>query len=243
MGSVCAHAVPSRTQHSHQHSVVPLCVQQQRISPAPINTCINRGQTQRVSALVADKAAESNSTVGTQPRPLKVLIAGAGIGGLVLAVALMKQGVDVAVFERDLTAIRGEGKYRGPIQVRQHIRRLRQHIRRLLGLISVTMAISTLLITAYIFNSTAAVWLLLLGGTWRHMGVASLAMQAYLQHSASSSNHALKNLGSLVPSSVPRLSNARNPDVMCSLTGQGSHLCCVDVGWPLEGSSNTVLRI
>jgi hypothetical protein len=37
----------------------------------------------------------------------------------VLAVALLKQGVDVKVFERDLTAIRGEGKYRGPIQVRE----------------------------------------------------------------------------------------------------------------------------
>jgi 2-polyprenyl-6-methoxyphenol hydroxylase-like FAD-dependent oxidoreductase len=48
-----------------------------------------------------------------------VIIAGAGIGGLVLAVALLKQGVDVKVFERDLTAIRGEGKYRGPIQVRE----------------------------------------------------------------------------------------------------------------------------
>ena len=47
----------------------------------------------------------------------KVLIAGAGIGGLVLALALLKKGFDVQIFERDLTAIRGEGKYRGPIQV------------------------------------------------------------------------------------------------------------------------------
>ena len=47
----------------------------------------------------------------------KVLIAGAGIGGLVLAVGLLKKGLDVQIFERDLTAIRGEGKYRGPIQV------------------------------------------------------------------------------------------------------------------------------
>ena len=31
--------------------------------------------------------------------------------------ALIKRGYPVQVFERDLTAIRGEGKYRGPIQV------------------------------------------------------------------------------------------------------------------------------
>ena len=48
----------------------------------------------------------------------RVLIAGGGIGGLVLAVGLLKKGFDVQVLERDLTAIRGEGKYRGPIQVR-----------------------------------------------------------------------------------------------------------------------------
>ena len=46
-----------------------------------------------------------------------VVIAGAGIGGLVLAVSLLKRGFKVKVLERDLTAIRGEGKYRGPIQV------------------------------------------------------------------------------------------------------------------------------
>jgi len=49
----------------------------------------------------------------------RVLITGGGIGGLVLAVGLLKKGFDVHVFERDLTAIRGEGKYRGPIQVRR----------------------------------------------------------------------------------------------------------------------------
>ncbi|KAG1671989.1 hypothetical protein FOA52_013362 [Chlamydomonas sp. UWO 241] len=53
-------------------------------------------------------------------RPLRVLIAGAGIGGLVLAVALLKKGFHVTVFERDMTAIRGEGKYRGPIQVQSN---------------------------------------------------------------------------------------------------------------------------
>lgn len=47
----------------------------------------------------------------------KILIAGAGIGGLVLAVGLLKRGFEVKVFEKNITAIRGEGKYRGPIQV------------------------------------------------------------------------------------------------------------------------------
>lgn len=48
---------------------------------------------------------------------MKVIIVGAGIGGLVLAVGLLKRGFEVVVLERDMTAIRGEGKYRGPIQV------------------------------------------------------------------------------------------------------------------------------
>jgi hypothetical protein len=51
-------------------------------------------------------------------RPVRVLVAGGGIAGLVLAVALLKKGLDVRIFEQDVTAIRGEGKYRGPIQVR-----------------------------------------------------------------------------------------------------------------------------
>ena len=34
-----------------------------------------------------------------------------------LAVGLLKRGFDVKVFEKNITAIRGEGKYRGPIQV------------------------------------------------------------------------------------------------------------------------------
>nr|ART29442.1 chloroplast zeaxanthin epoxidase 1 [Lobosphaera incisa] len=50
----------------------------------------------------------------------RVLIAGGGIGGLVLALALLKKGFDIQIFERDLTAIRGEGKYRGPIQVQSN---------------------------------------------------------------------------------------------------------------------------
>jgi len=50
----------------------------------------------------------------------KVVIAGAGIAGLTLALGLLKQGIRVQVLERDLTAVRGEGKLRGPIQIQSN---------------------------------------------------------------------------------------------------------------------------
>lgn len=53
-------------------------------------------------------------------KKLKILVAGGGIGGLVLALAAKKRGFEVLVFERDLSAIRGEGQYRGPIQVQSN---------------------------------------------------------------------------------------------------------------------------
>ncbi|CAB4268034.1 unnamed protein product [Prunus armeniaca] len=50
-------------------------------------------------------------------RKLKILIAGGGIGGLVLALAAKHKGFEVQVFEKDLSAVRGEGQHRGPIQL------------------------------------------------------------------------------------------------------------------------------
>lgn len=46
-----------------------------------------------------------------------MLIAGGGIGGLVLALAAKHRGYEVKVFEKDLSAVRGEGRHRGPIQL------------------------------------------------------------------------------------------------------------------------------
>lgn len=98
------------------------------------------------AALTADQQDISFALPPNADRKPKILIAGAGIGGLVrfgvldsstdgllvgggswcttcvlytqvLAVGLLKKGFEVQVFERDMTAIRGEGKYRGPIQV------------------------------------------------------------------------------------------------------------------------------
>lgn len=53
-------------------------------------------------------------------RNMTILIAGGGIGGLVLALTAKKKGFKVIVFEKDLSAIRGEGQYRGPIQIQSN---------------------------------------------------------------------------------------------------------------------------
>lgn len=62
----------------------------------------------------------SQNNGASKKKNLKVLIAGGGIGGLVFALAAKNRGFDVSVFEKDLSAIRGEGKYRGPIQIQSN---------------------------------------------------------------------------------------------------------------------------
>ncbi|XP_057970191.1 zeaxanthin epoxidase, chloroplastic [Malania oleifera] len=59
---------------------------------------------------------------GTPPPPkkLRILVAGGGIGGLVFALAAKRKGFEVVVFEKDVSAIRGEGQYRGPIQIQSN---------------------------------------------------------------------------------------------------------------------------
>lgn len=57
---------------------------------------------------------------GEPRKKLRILVAGGGIGGLVFALAAKRKGFEVVVFEKDLSAIRGEGQYRGPIQVQSN---------------------------------------------------------------------------------------------------------------------------
>lgn len=116
-------ACPSARSVLRSSSAAPPSAQARQQLPVGFGAACTsfRRHIQPVSVVVsAEKAPDSVSSSALQARPLKVLIAGAGIGGLVLAVALIKKGIDVAVFERDLTAIRGEGKYRGPIQVQSN---------------------------------------------------------------------------------------------------------------------------
>lgn len=79
--------------------------------------CLRGRKSLSCSASAAVAPAEHEAARPTPPAPLKVIVAGAGISGLSLAVGLLNKGYEVLVLERDLTAIRGEGKYRGPIQV------------------------------------------------------------------------------------------------------------------------------
>jgi zeaxanthin epoxidase len=70
------------------------------------------------------KSTQSVAEIGGdqthQKKQLKVLVAGGGIGGLVFALAAKRKGFEVVVFEKDLSAIRGEGQYRGPIQIQSN---------------------------------------------------------------------------------------------------------------------------
>lgn len=93
------------------------------------------GQSQRkrskyVKAAVAEsleaspaaRSGHAGDEIPQRPpeKKLRVLVAGGGIGGLVFALAAKKKGFDVVVFEKDLSAIRGEGQYRGPIQIQSN---------------------------------------------------------------------------------------------------------------------------
>lgn len=62
----------------------------------------------------------SSADVRNGIRPPRIIVAGGGIGGLVFALAAKNKGMDVKVMERDLSAIRGEGQYRGPIQIQSN---------------------------------------------------------------------------------------------------------------------------
>jgi len=84
------------------------------------------GQTKKakyVKAVVAESSPAAKSSPdgdGSSGKKLRVLVAGGGIGGLVFALAAKRKGFDVVVFEKDLSAVRGEGQYRGPIQIQSN---------------------------------------------------------------------------------------------------------------------------
>ena len=60
---------------------------------------------------------KSNEKNGEGRKRPSILIAGGGIAGLVLALGAKNRGFEVKVFEKGLSAVRGEGRERGPIQL------------------------------------------------------------------------------------------------------------------------------
>ncbi|XP_008797271.2 zeaxanthin epoxidase, chloroplastic [Phoenix dactylifera] len=96
------------------------------LSPSALHNNIKqrRRSSRRVVASASDAAAGSAGTARpntpASPPKLRILIAGGGIGGLVFALAAKRKGFDVLVFEKDVSAIRGEGQYRGPIQIQSN---------------------------------------------------------------------------------------------------------------------------
>uniref|UniRef100_A0A2N9FT98 FAD-binding domain-containing protein n=1 Tax=Fagus sylvatica TaxID=28930 RepID=A0A2N9FT98_FAGSY len=63
------------------------------------------------------KDLKSNEKNGEGRKRPRILIAGGGIAGLVLALGAKHRDFEVKVFEKDLSAVRGEGRERGPIQL------------------------------------------------------------------------------------------------------------------------------
>ncbi|CAO2830884.1 unnamed protein product [Amaranthus hypochondriacus] len=86
------------------------------------NFCGQRRKKERyVKATSLQASPEKIEVSAASPeKKLKILVAGGGIGGLVFALAAKRKGFDVVVFEKDLSAIRGEGQYRGPIQIQSN---------------------------------------------------------------------------------------------------------------------------
>ncbi|CAO2042473.1 unnamed protein product [Urochloa humidicola] len=104
--------------------------------PAPHPQSLGKRQRARacrlsVAAAAAMRPPDAAVTTAPAAAPLpagseekvkrpRVLVAGGGIGGLVFALAARRKGYEVTVFERDMSAVRGEGQYRGPIQIQSN---------------------------------------------------------------------------------------------------------------------------
>ncbi|CAN7025113.1 unnamed protein product [Brassica oleracea var. botrytis] len=108
---------PSKLDFTRTHVLTPLA--KQFYSHLPSFTGKSRSRRSLVGVKAATLSSEEQKTATEKKKP-RVLVAGGGIGGLVFALAAKKKGFDVLVFEKDLSAIRGEGQYRGPIQIQSN---------------------------------------------------------------------------------------------------------------------------
>ncbi|KAF5961174.1 hypothetical protein HYC85_002383 [Camellia sinensis] len=121
---------PSTTLFSRTHFPIPISRDFSLELLHPVNSNYGfrtkeNGQMKRmtkpkISVSEAPPERSGAADVDGNSKKLRVLVAGGGIGGLVFALAAKRKGFDVMVFEKDLSAIRGEGQYRGPIQIQSN---------------------------------------------------------------------------------------------------------------------------
>ncbi|KAF2295251.1 hypothetical protein GH714_032301 [Hevea brasiliensis] len=81
---------------------------------------LNKKLTQVKAAVTESPTVTESNGKPSDQKKLRILVAGGGIGGLVFALAAKRKGFEVLVFEKDTSAIRGEGQYRGPIQIQSN---------------------------------------------------------------------------------------------------------------------------
>ena len=114
----------SRYHHTHRIAKSLIRCNSNNISSYNGGATTNRREAEEGSSapsgLDSSSSSSSSSTPGKLDPPPRIIIAGGGIGGLVLALAAKNKGMSVRVLERDLSAIRGEGQYRGPIQIQSN---------------------------------------------------------------------------------------------------------------------------
>lgn len=116
---------PSTTLFSRTHFPIPISkhfsVEYFHFGTKTSSGLKNRGNTHFKATLAAESPAGiDGKSAPEKKKKLRILVAGGGIGGLVLALAAKKKGFEVMVFEKDLSAVRGEGQYRGPIQIQSN---------------------------------------------------------------------------------------------------------------------------
>ncbi|XP_057449521.1 zeaxanthin epoxidase, chloroplastic-like [Lotus japonicus] len=120
---------PSAAAFSRKHCSLPLYIspcfdhgsraikQRKKLKPVKATILAETPPSTSKSTQTADHNGGDRSP---KKKNLRILVAGGGIGGLVFALAAKRKGFEVVVFEKDMSAIRGEGKYRGPIQIQSN---------------------------------------------------------------------------------------------------------------------------
>ncbi|XP_020599670.1 zeaxanthin epoxidase, chloroplastic-like isoform X1 [Phalaenopsis equestris] len=130
MALVRATLLPSPTfLHRTHFSFLPPVILSDDSSPVPLERnhfygCGKQRWKDRGTVALAtgtlDRVESDQPVLDAKRNKLRILIAGGGTGGLVFALAAKRKGFDVLVFEKDMSAIRGEGQYRGPIQIQSN---------------------------------------------------------------------------------------------------------------------------